>query len=63
MKIPKIIKCHISFYCQDCGTKMNVVGLVDEVLWCNKCQQAYQLKLIRSRLTKKDLQDVVGFPK
>ena len=63
MKIPEIIRCHINFYCPECKTEMNTVGLFDEVLWCNKCQQAYLLKLIKSKLTKKDLQDVVGFPK
>lgn len=63
MKIPKMVRSFIHFYCPVCEKILNVVGLVDERLWCHNCKQAYVLRIIKSKEKEQDLKNVVGFPK
>jgi tRNA(Ile2) C34 agmatinyltransferase TiaS len=59
----KAVHARIKFSCPECNTTLDIVGHDDSVFWCSECQVGYQLKWSKTSLTKKDLADVVGFPK
>lgn len=49
--------------CPKCKGKLHEVGLMNTVLWCNKCKQAYFLELRKANIKEEELKDVFGFPK
>lgn len=60
---PENIRSHICFFCPECKNKMFVLGISDQVFWCNNCKTAYYLEFRKTQFTEKELRDVIGFPK
>lgn len=56
-QISEFAQTYTFFKCPECGEKLRVVYLLDQMLVCTKCESVYELYLRKSKQTIKQVHE------